>query len=63
MNWLIPLVWLANLALLGFFLLKLRRDFELSAKRKAFEEDQKERRKQAPEHSQANPSAIKEIPL
>jgi hypothetical protein len=49
MNWLIPLVWLANLALLSYFLLKLRRDFELSAKRKAFEEDRKERHRQAKE--------------
>jgi hypothetical protein len=49
MNWLIPFFWLANLALLSFFLLKLRRDFELSSKRKAFEEDKKERRRQAKE--------------
>jgi hypothetical protein len=49
MNWLIPFFWLANLALLSLFLSKLRRDFELSAKRKAFEEDKKERRRQAKE--------------
>ena len=49
MSWLIPFFWLANLALLSFFLLKLRRDFELSAKRKAFEEDKKERHRQAKE--------------
>ena len=49
MDLLIPLVWLTNLTLIGYFLLKLRRDFELSAKRKAFEEDRKERRRQAKE--------------
>ena len=49
MNWLIPFFWLANLALLSLFLFKLRRDFELSAKRKAFEEDKKERHRQAKE--------------
>jgi hypothetical protein len=47
MDLLIPFVWLTNLTLIGYFLLKLRRDFELSAKRKAFEEDRKERRRQA----------------
>lgn len=46
MNWLIPTVWIANFALLSFFVLKLRRDFELSGKHKAFEEEEKERRKQ-----------------
>ena len=54
MDLLIPLVWVTNLTLISYFLLKLRRDFELSAKRKAFEEEQKERRRQAlatrPEH-------------
>ena len=49
MDLLIPLVWLANLTLIGYFLLKLRRDFELSEKRKAFEEDRKERLRQARE--------------
>ena len=49
MDLLIPLVWLTNLTLISYFLLKLRRDFELSAKRKAFEEDRKERRRQAKE--------------
>lgn len=49
MDLLIPLVWLANLTLIGYFLLKLRRDFELSAKRKAFEEDRKERLRQVRE--------------
>lgn len=49
MDLLIPLVWLANLTLIGYFLLKLRRDFKLSAKRKAFEEDRKERLRQARE--------------
>ena len=49
MNWLIPFFWLANLALLSVVLFKLRRDFELSAKRKAFEEDKKERHRQAKE--------------
>ena len=49
MDLLIPLVWAANLTLIGYFLLKLRRDFELSAKRKAFEEDRKERLRQARE--------------
>lgn len=49
MDLFIPLVWLTNLTLISYFLLKLRRDFELSAKRKAFEEDRKERRRQAKE--------------
>ncbi|MEY3047934.1 MAG: hypothetical protein RL424_1256 [Pseudomonadota bacterium] len=49
MDLLIPFVWLTNLTLIGYFLLKLRRDFELSAKRKAFEEDRKERLRQARE--------------
>ncbi len=49
MDLLIPLVWATNLTLISYFLLKLRRDFELSAKRKAFEEEQKERRRQAKE--------------
>jgi hypothetical protein len=49
MDLLIPLVWATNLTLIGYFLLKLRRDFELSAKRKAFEEDRRERRRQARE--------------
>jgi len=49
MDLLIPLVWATNLTLISYFLLKLRRDFELSAKRKAFEEEQKERRRRAKE--------------
>ena len=49
MDLLIPLVWATNLTLISYFLLKLRRDFELSAKRKAFEEEQKERHRQAKE--------------
>jgi len=49
MDLLIPLVWATNLTLISYFLLKLRRDFELSANRKAFEEEQKERRRQAKE--------------
>jgi hypothetical protein len=44
MDLLIPLVWVTNLTLISYFLLKLRRDFELSAKRKAFEEEKEERR-------------------
>ncbi|MGA1272970.1 MAG: hypothetical protein ACO3WO_02155 [Burkholderiaceae bacterium] len=64
MDLLIPLVWATNLTLIGYFLLKLRRDFELSAKRKAFEEDRKERLRLArqarkvQQHNTVNDTAV-----